>query len=98
MRNKFKSNLCKGYVNVYEYTTALEADLNVLDFPKASGDWVDFVMANRMDKDYTHDYDIVKGPVANDNVYAAFAFYESGLFNKEQLIVDLKTLLVDTHV
>lgn len=91
VRNKFKGNLQRGFVNVYNYNPALETGLNVLDFPKASGDWVDFVMANRMDKDYTHDYDIVKGPVANDNVYAAFAFYESGLFNKEQLIVELKT-------
>lgn len=91
VRNKFKGNSSKGFVNVYDYNPAFETDLNVLDFPKASDEWVDFVMANRMDKDYTHDYDIVKGPVANDNVYAAFAFYESGLFNKEQLIVELKT-------
>jgi len=48
-------------------------------------------LSNRMDRNFIHDYDIVKGPVANDNVYAAFAFYESGLFNKDQLIVELKT-------
>ncbi len=81
----------RGFVNVYNYDPELEVNLNVLDFPKASADWVDFVMANRMNRDYTHEYDIVKGPVANDNVYAAFAFYESGLLNKEQLIVELKT-------
>ncbi len=76
---------------MYEYDPSFESSLNVLDFPIASDEWADFVMANRMDKDYSHDFDIVKGPVANDNVYAAFAFYESGLFNKEQLIVELKT-------
>lgn len=91
VRSKLKGNHTQGYVNVYEYDQSLEASLKVLDFPKASDEWVDFVMANRTDKNYTHDFDIVKGPVANDNVYAAFAFYESGLFNKEQLIVELKT-------
>lgn len=78
-------------MNVYEYNPSLESSFKVLDFPIASDEWVDFVMANRTNKDFAHDYDIVKGPVANDNVYAAFAVYESGLFSKEQLIVELKT-------
>lgn len=91
VKSKLKGSLTCGYVNVYEYNPFLEASLKVLDFPVASDEWVDFVMANRTNKDFAHDYDIVKGPVANDNVYAAFAVYESGLFSKEQLIVELKT-------
>jgi len=91
VKNKLKGSLIRGFVNVYAYDPTIERSLKVLDFPTPSDEWVDFVMANRMDKDYSHDYDIVKGPVANDNVYAAFAFYESGLFSKEQLIVELKT-------
>lgn len=91
VKSKLKGNLTCGYVNVYEYDPSLEASLNVLDFPIASDEWVDFVMANRTNKDFEHNFDIVKGPVANDNVYAAFAIYESGLFSKEQLIVELKT-------
>lgn len=91
VKSKLKGNLTCGYVNVYEYDPSLEASLNVLDFPIASDEWVDFVMANRTNKDFEHNFDIVKGSVANDNVYAAFAIYESGLFSKEQLIVELKT-------
>ncbi|WP_455510867.1 DUF3990 domain-containing protein [Butyricimonas paravirosa] len=53
-------------------------------------------MENRTNKDYRHNYDIVYGPVANDRVYAAFALYEGGLLNKQELIQELKTyLLVD---
>lgn len=53
-------------------------------------------MANRTNKDYHHDYDIVYGPVANDRVYAAFALYEGNLLNKQELIQELRTyLLVD---
>lgn len=47
-------------------------------------------MANRMDKNFIHSYDIVKGPVADDRVYASFALYEAGLLNKEALITELK--------
>ena len=43
-------------------------------------------MENRTNKDYRHNYDIVYGPVANDRVYAAFALYEGGLLNKQELI------------
>ena len=91
VKSKLKGDKILGYVNAYQYNPSLESSLSVLDFPTASDDWVDFVMANRTDKNYTHEYDIVKGPVANDNVYAAFALYEGGLFSKEQLIVELKT-------
>ncbi len=52
--------------------------------------WLDFVMANRMNRNFTHTYDIVKGPVADDRVYASFALYEAGLLNKQSLIAELK--------
>ena len=56
-------------------------------------------MQNRTVKGYTHDFDIVYGPVANDRVYAAFALYEGGVFNKQALIAELKTYkLVDQYL
>ena len=39
---------------------------------------------------FSHDYDYVRGPVANDQVYATFAFYESGLISFEMLLDQLK--------
>ena len=51
---------------------------------------------NSLRKDFTHEYDIVYGPVANDRVYAAFALYEGGLISKQVLISELRTYrLVD---
>ena len=56
-------------------------------------------MQNRTVKGYTHDFDIVYGPVANDRVYAAFALYEGGVLNKQALIAELKTYkLVDQYL
>ena len=56
-------------------------------------------MANRTKKDFTHNYDIVYGPVANDRVYLQFGLYESGAISVETLIRELKTYkLVDQYL
>ena len=81
-----------GFVNVYEFNENAAEGLKRLDFSNPPGDeWVDFVHANRTRRDFTHDYDLVYGPVANDRVYAAFALYEQGLLDKQELIAELKT-------
>lgn len=90
VRRKFKGSIERGWVNVYEYDLDIENRLSVLFFDKPDECWLDFVMANRMNKDFQHNYDIVKGPVANDRVYAAFALFEAGLLSKEALILELK--------
>ena len=91
VKRKLKGKGGKGYVNQYELDETCYTDLNVLHFTEPTEKWVDFVMANRTKKDFDHPYDIVGGPVANDRVYTAFALYESGLLNKEELIRELKT-------
>ncbi len=104
VRRKFKGDISQGWLNVYEYRPEAESTLSVLSFDTPDEQWLDFVMANRMDKDFTHDYDIVKGPVANDRVYASFALYEAGLLSKQALISELKAyrlvnqILIHTEV
>lgn len=89
----------KGYINLYELDLESIKDLQVLIFTEPTDEWVDFVMQNRTQKDFSHNYDIVYGPVANDKVYASFALYESGLINKQTLISELKTYkLVDQYL
>ena len=83
-----------GYINIYEYTA--KKGLHTRLFRSANEAWVDFVHANRTIQDYNHDFDIVTGPVANDNVYLSFNLYESGIITKRELIRRLKTYkLVD---
>lgn len=88
-----------GYVNLFEFDEQALSQLDCLIFHAPTEEWVDFVMQNRTRKGFTHDYDIVYGPVANDRVYAAFALYEGGLLNKQSLIAELKTYkLVDQYL
>lgn len=88
-----------GYVNVYELDEDLVKSLKTLLFESPTEDWLDFVMSNRTNKDFNHDFDIVYGPVANDKVYAAFALYEGGIIDKQNLISELKAYkLVDQYL
>lgn len=86
----------RGYINIYELDKNATSETNTLWFDEPTEKWIDFVMSNRILKDFKHDYDLVYGPVANDRVYAAFALYENDLLDKEGLIKELKTYkLVD---
>lgn len=54
-----------GYVNTYLFDIdKAMTGLNVKRFIEANHDWVDFVLKNRMIESFTHDFDIVIGPVA----------------------------------
>ena len=89
----------RGYVCVYELDERVLQNLNTLIFDQPTEEWVDFVMQNRTQKGYVHEFDIVYGPVANNRVYAAFALYEGGLINKQALIAELKAYkLVDQYL
>ncbi|CAK7003853.1 MAG: hypothetical protein PARBA_00146 [Parabacteroides sp.] len=96
VKRKIRRKFDYGFINVYEFESSSIENLKILRFTEPTEEWLDFVMANRTNKDYHHDYDIVYGPVANDRVYAAFALYEGNLLNKQELIQELRTyLLVD---
>jgi hypothetical protein len=89
-----------GYVNAYDFEEdEAMALLRVKYFDYPSDEWVDFVMSNRRTPGFTHDYDIVIGPVANDRVYTAFTLYEGGIIDKATLILELKTYrLIDQYL
>ena len=89
----------KVFVNTYDLNEEALNTLSVLKFNEPTDEWVDFVMQNRTQVGFTHDYDVVYGPVANDKVYAAFALYEGGVIDKQMLIAELKTYtLVDQYL
>ena len=88
-----------GHVNVYELDEKALGSMKVLLFKKPTEDWVTFVMRNRTERGFTHDYDIVYGPVADDSVYTQFTLYEGGIISMPTLIQELKTYkLVDQYL
>lgn len=86
-----RENVNKGYVSVYELDDALFSEaFKGLRFDGPTREWAKFVCSNRKRPSFSHEYDYVKGPVANDQVYATFSFYEGGLISFEMLIDQLK--------
>ena len=88
-----------GYVNIYELDEKLVKNMKSLFFEKPTEEWVNFVMRNRTERNFIHDYDIVYGPVADDSVYTQFTLYEGGIISLPTLIHELKTYkLVDQYL
>ena len=68
-----------------------------MEYNGATKEWLDFVVANRRFAPL-HEYDIVLGPVANDNLYAAISLYENGELSSEAAVVQLKTHVLFNQV
>jgi len=83
----------KGVVSEFEfYDNAFEYyGLNVLRFSGYTEAWLDFVMKNRDPKTPipAHDYDIVEGPVANDDVTDRIEDYQKEIVSKADLLKEL---------
>lgn len=86
-------------VSVYEVDDMLlqKEDFRIMEYNGATKEWLDFVVANRRYAPL-HDYDIVLGPVANDNLYATISLYENGELSAEAAVVQLKSHVLFNQV
>ena len=81
----------KKIVNIYEIDEKIAfSECSVLHFNSANEAWLNFVSNNRSGIYNGPIYDIVYGPVDNDDVYTTFALYNSGIITKEQTLKALK--------
>lgn len=89
----------QGYINVYEFDEKQLPKFKSLIFIEPTEEWAEFVMANRTQKGFIHNYDVVYGPVANDRVYLQFGLFEAGAIGIDTLVRELKTYkLVDQYL
>ena len=101
IRQQNQATTTLGFVSYFEVTDNLLKlpDLRVRRFLHASRAWLHFVHENRSNPQFEHSYDIVKGPVANDRVYTTLTLWESGFYDEEQTIRQLKTFkLIDQYL
>lgn len=88
-----------GYVNEYDFDKSAADNLNWLTFYKPDKNWANFVMKNRMKRNFTHDYDIVYGPVADDNVNKQIGLYRTQKIGMGKLTRGLQPYkLVDQYL
>ena len=77
-------------VSVYEFDDTKAADLAILCFPSADVDWLRYVTDNRKSAYSGEKYDVVIGPVANDNTMPVISDYMAGTINVETALILLK--------
>ena len=70
----------KKIVSIYE--VRLNTNLNIKEFKEMTDEWLDFIIACRSGE--LHDYDIVIGAMANDQIYNFVSDYIDGAITREQ--------------
>lgn len=85
----------EAFVTEFDYEE--KPGMNVLIFDGPSAEWFDFIIRNRKGT-FTHDYDIILGPVADDSVYDTLFLFESGYITREEAIRKLNSAKLDGQI
>jgi hypothetical protein len=87
--NRSKSKT--SFVSVYHFDeNRAGKKMRIVQFTKPDEHWLDFVYQNRRAVYNGPGYDIIIGPVANDDIYTTLQLYENGALSKEQTLTALK--------
>lgn len=63
-------------------------DLNIKIFNKMIEEWLEFIVSCRNGEN--HQYDIVEGPMADDQIYNYITQFIQGIINREQFWIMIK--------
>lgn len=75
----------------FDETLLLDESLNVKIFDGYTKEWAEFIFSNRdFNHDFRHDFDIVYGPIANDNVGEQIRKFRSLRIPLDQFLEELK--------
>lgn len=83
-------------VNIYEWDNSIV--LNNKTFDGASLEWLELVVACRSDITYKHNFDIVTGKIANDNVGETVSYVLQGIMRKEDAVERLKFEKINNQI
>lgn len=72
-----------GIVSIYD--VVINTQLKIKEFKEMTEEWLDFIIACRSGE--THDYDIVIGAMADDQIYNYVSDYMDGTITREQFWV-----------
>ena len=74
------------FVSVYEFEENELSLLNYKNFEKANREWLDFETANRKKIPLFQNFDIISGPVANDQTMQVLVLYFDGFITAENAL------------
>lgn len=88
---------CTTYY-VYQYIFQENDSLKIRRFHTLDKEWLEFIKANRSKGGLQHDYDVVIGPVADDNTMETVQLYIAGILNANEAVDRLKYNQVNNQV
>lgn len=77
-------------VSIYSLDESRLNEISVLSFDRPDENWLDFVSDNRNGIPPKQTYDLICGPVADDDIFRTFILYSTGVLTKEQTLEALK--------
>lgn len=75
-----------AFVSVYEIPDDQMKSLYILTFRQSDGDWLRFVVKNRKGKIIENNYDMIIGPVADDQTAPVIDLFLDGMYDEEEAI------------
>jgi hypothetical protein len=88
----------KDGIFVYEFELTNFDSLKIRIFDGISREWLDFVKENRTKGGIQHEYDAVKGPVANDRTMETIGLYLSGTYSADEALSRLSYMKPNDQV
>lgn len=83
---------------VYQFTFSENENLAIKRFDGLNKDWLEFIKQNRSLGGLQHNYDVVIGPVADDNTMETVQLYISGILNANEAVDRLRYNKVNNQV
>lgn len=85
-------------VNIYDFVEGNIKLLNTKSFSEPGLEWLELVIKCRSDLTYKHNYDIVSGKIANDNVGETIEYVLAGIMRKEDAVERLKFEKINNQI
>ena len=90
LRSRRSDKTETAVVNVYDFDEESAHSLNTKCFGSADLDWLELVIRCRSDLNFRHNYDIVSGKIANDNVGETVEYVLAGIMRREDAVERLR--------
>lgn len=83
---------------VYEYLFVENDNLNIKYFDSLNRDWLEFIKENRVQGGIQHQYDVVIGPVADDDTMQTVQLYMSNILTADEAVERLRYNKVNNQI
>jgi hypothetical protein len=87
-----------GSAQLYSFDFDQGNSLIIKSFDGLTLEWLDMVKDNRISGGINHNFDVVIGPVANDNTMPTIALYVDGTISAEATLIQLEYYKVNNQV